>query len=229
MTANPLLSPNGPTSISSDPKYINLILAINGIIIYIISMESEETNLTSAEFIRIHFYSKTLPHLSADQQAEYNQLRGRLFDEIEPHNALEYEFFEQLVHASWQLDRARSLEDSALFQLTTDPNNKQFSKNLALFQRLRNSLERTQNVTIRELRRLIATRVLAVAINCTTLLTTETDAKVPALLDLRQTLPASETRPQRNVLSMSLARLKNPLAGYTPPEEAIERLKANAA
>ena len=75
----------------------------------------------------------------------------------------------------------------------------------------------------------IATRILAVAIDCSTLLTTETNARVPALLDLRQTLPASETRPQRSVLSMSLARLKDPLAGYTPPEEAIERLKAKAA
>lgn len=197
--------------------------------IHIIFMQTEETNLNTAEFIRTHFYTKTLPHLNTHQQADYSLLRRRLFDEIEPHNSMEHEIFEQLMHASWQLDRSRSLEDCALFQLSTDPNNKQFRKDLTAFQRSRASLERTQNVAIRELRRLIATRILAVAIDCSTLLTTETNARVPALLDLRQTLPASETRPQRSVLSMSLARLKDPLAGYTPPEEAIQRLKANAA
>lgn len=192
-------------------------------------METEETNLNTAGFIRTHFYTKTLPHLNPHQQAEYNLLRRRLFDEIDPHNALEHEVFEQLIHSSWQLDRSRALEDSALFQLTTDLNNKQFRKDLTAFQRSRNSLERTQNAAIKELRRLISTRILAVAIDCNTLLTTQTNAKVPALLDLRQTLPTAEIRPLRSVLSMSLARLKNPLADYTPPEDAIQRLKANAA
>ncbi len=192
-------------------------------------METEETNLNTAEFIRTHFYTKTLPHLNPHQQVEYNLLRGRLFDEIDPHNALEHEVFEQLIHSSWQLDRSRALEDCALFQLATDSNNKQFRKDLTAFQRSRNSLERTQNAAIKELRRLVSTRILAVAIDCNTLLTTQTNAKVPALLDLRQTLPTSEIRPLRSVLSMSLARLKNPLADYTPPEDAIQRLKANAA
>ena len=192
-------------------------------------MEKEETNLNITKFIRIHFYTKTLPHLNLQQQAEYNLLRGRLFDEIEPHNAIEHEVFEQLIHASWQLDRSRALEDCALFQLSTDPNNKQFRKDLIAFERSRNSLERTQNAAIRELRRLTSTRILAVAIDCNTLLTTQINAKVPALLDLRQTLPVSEIRPLRSVLSMSLARLKDPCAGYTPPEDAIKRLQANAA
>ena len=192
-------------------------------------METKETNPNTAEFIKTHFYTKTLPHLNLQQQAEYNLLRRRLFDEIEPHNALEHEIFEQLIHASWQLDRSRALEDYALFQLTTDQNNKQFRKDLSAFQRSRNSLERTQNAAICELRRLISTRILAVAIDCSTLLTTQTNAKVPALLDLRQTLPVSEIRPLRSVLSMSLARLKDPCAGYTPPEDAIKRLHANAA
>ena len=192
-------------------------------------METEEANLNTAEFIRTHFYTKTLPHLNPHQQAEYNLLRRRLFDEIDPHNALEHEVFEQLIHSSWQLDRSRALEDSALFQLANDLNNKQFRKDLMAFQRSRNSLERTQNAAIKELRRLISTRILAVAIDCNTLLTTQTNAKVPALLDLRQTLPTAEIRPLRSVLSMSLARLKNPLADYTPPEDAIQRLKANAA
>lgn len=186
-------------------------------------MQNFEEITHTAAFIRTHFYTKTLPHLTDQQQADYNTLRTRLFDEIEPHNALEHEIFEQLVHASWQLDRARSLEDSALFKLTSDPDNQQFRRDFNFFQRTRRALDRTVASSFKELRRLIATRVLAVAVDCNTLFTTETDAKVPPLLDLRETLPENEIRSQRSVLSMSLARLKNPQATYTSPEEALKR------
>ena len=192
-------------------------------------MANSEINRQIAVFICTHFYNKTLPHLDATQQAHYDQLRTRLFDEIEPHNAIEHELFEQFVHAAWQLDRARTLEDHALNKLASEPDHPQFKKDFLTFQRSRRSLDHTLNTALRELRRLIATRVLAVAIDCNTLLTTDTDAKVPTLLDLRQTLPQGELRPQRSVLSLSLARLKDPLAGYTPPEEAIARRHANAA
>lgn len=184
----------------------------------------EEINHTAA-FIRTHFYTKTLPHLSEEQQADYNTLRTRLFDEIEPHNALEHEIFEQLVHASWQLDRARALEDGALFKLTSEPDHPQFRRDFHAFARIRRALDRTIAAAFKELRRLTATRILAVAIDCNTIFTTDTNAKVPPLLDLRETLPANEIRSQRSVLSMSLARLRNPLATYTPPEEVLDRIR----
>ena len=191
-------------------------------------MEQNHNLATTAEFIREHFYTKTLPHLDQTQQAEYNALRTRLFDQIEPHNALEHQIFEQLVHAVWQLDRTRALEDKALFNLISDPDNQQFQRQFNAFQRNRRSLDRSIAIAFAELRRLVTTRVLAVAVDCNTIFTTDTDAKVPALLDLQQTLPHSDLRPQRNVLSMSLAQLKNPNATYTPPEVALNRIKSKS-
>jgi len=174
----------------------------------LISME------TTAAFLRTHFYTRTLPHLDPEQQAQYNHLRTQLFDDIEPQNAIEHEYFEQLVHASWQLDRVRQLEDHALFQLSSDPDNKQFRRDYANFQRCRRNLDRTVATCLKELRRLVTTRVLAVAVNANTSVTTETNAPVPALLDLQQVLPQGATRPHRDVLSLSLAKLKNPKATY---------------
>ena len=192
-------------------------------------MNKESISSQTATFIRTHFYTKTLPHLSPDQQENYNALRIRLFDQIEPHNALEHELFEQLVHASWQLDRVRNLEDRALAQLSTDPDNPQFRRNFNAFHRNRRSLDRTILLALKELRRLITTRVLAVAVDCNTQFTTDTEAKVPALLDLAQTLPPQEIRTHRAVLSISLARLQNPEARVIPREEVLERLRTNAA
>lgn len=192
-------------------------------------MEYMEYHAANATFIRTHFYMKTLVHLEVEQQAEYNTLRKYLFNEIEPSNAVELEVFEQLVHAAWQLDRTRALEDFALNQLCKEPEIKHFKATYAEFSRSRRSLDRTINTAMKELRRLITTRVLAVAIDCNTFITTQTDAKVPALLDLSQTLPHDQLRPRRAVLSMSLAKLKNPHATYTSPEEALESLKTMAA
>lgn len=179
----------------------------------------------TAKFIRMHFYTKALPNLDEAQQASYDILRTSLFDQIEPNNAIEHQLFEQLVHASWQLDRARALEDHALFQLTSEPDNAVFKRNYQAFLKNRRSLDFTISNALKELRRLIASRILAVTVDCHTLFTTETDARVPTLLDLQQTLPLSELRPNRNVLSISLARLKNPAAKFTPPQEILNRMQ----
>ena len=192
-------------------------------------MEYMESHSTISTFIRTHFYTKRLPHLEPEQQAQYDAIRANLFNEIEPSNAIEHEVFEQLVHASWQLDRTRALEDFALTQLSVDPNNSQFRKNYTSFQKSRQALDRTINSALKELRRLITTRILAVAVDCNTMLTTQTEANVPALLDLQKILPANERQPNAQHLTMSLARLKNPNATYTPPELAAKRLKARAA
>jgi len=192
-------------------------------------MEYMELRSTLSTFIRTHFYTKHLPHLEPEQQAQYDTMRANLFNEIEPGNAIEHEVFEQLVHASWQLDRTRALEDFALTQLFSDPHNPQLRKNFASFQKSRQALDRTINSALKELRRLITTRILAVAVDCNTMLTTQTEANVPALLDLQQILPAEDRRKKTQHLTMSLARLKNPSATYTPPELAAEKLKARAA
>jgi len=184
----------------------------------------------TAAFIRTHFYTKTIPHLDQAQQESYDILRASLFDQIEPHNALEHQLFEQFVHASWQLDRARSLEDHALFQLSSDPDNAAFKRNYQAFLKNRRSLDFSINNALKELRRLIASRILAVTVDCHTLYTTQTDAKVPALLDLQHTLPLSELRPNRNILSISLARIKNPAANFTSPQEILnQRQEASSA
>jgi hypothetical protein len=207
---------------------LKIILAFIEKLNHIIPMENNSTFQTTAAFIREHFYTKNLPHLDENQQAEYDTLRTRLFDEIEPHNALEHQMFEQLVHAAWQLDRSRSLEDIALFNLTSDADNPQLQRQFNNFQRNRRALDRTIAAATNELRRLIATRILAVPINCNTLFTTNTDAKVPTLLDLQKTLPPADLRPQRNVLSLALAQLKNPDASFTSPEAALNRIQSRS-
>ncbi len=195
----------------------------------IIFMEYMEYHAESANHIRTLFYLKTFAHLEPEQQASYDALRKTLFNEINPSNAVELEVFEQLIHSAWQLERTRALEDFALNQLSADPDNQQFRKSYSEFSRARRALDRTINSAIKELRRLITTRVLAVAIDCNTVITTQTDAKVPALLDLIQTLRHDELRPRRAVLSMSLAKLKNPHATYTPPEIALASVRTAAA
>jgi len=138
-------------------------------------------------------------------------LRANLFNEIELSNAVEHEVFEQLVHALWQLECTRALEDFSLTQLLSDPTNPQFRK---ITHTSKNPDKRSKS---------------SVAVDCNTRLTTQTEANVPALLNLQQILPANERQPKAQHLSMCLARLKNPNATYTPPELAAEKLKARAA
>jgi hypothetical protein len=180
-------------------------------------------------FLREHFRTLPQSHLSAEEQLAYDHLRSSLFDDINPYNALEHQIFEQLVHASWQLTRMRPLEDMALAALARDPEDKQLLRNYNAFLKNRRSLDRTIQLCFAELRRLVTTRVLAVPVDCNTFHTTNTNAHVPLLLDLRETLPPAELRATRNVLSLSLAHLSSPDAMRVDPTEIRNKPKANAA
>ncbi len=63
-------------------------------------MDNMESHSQISTFTRTHFFTKRLPHLEPEQQAQYDTIRANLFNEIEPSNAIEHEVFEQLVHTS---------------------------------------------------------------------------------------------------------------------------------
>jgi len=100
------------------------------------------------------FYSP-VARLAPEQRQDYEQLHRALASELCPDGALESEFFDRLVVASWHLRLVTALESELLFG-PEDPfaDDSPAAAKLARIARYRRDLERSRARALAELRRL---------------------------------------------------------------------------
>jgi len=114
-----------------------------------------EGKAAAAQNARKEGFSSPVARLAPEQRADYERLRRALAEELNPDGALEAEFFDRLVVASWHLRLVTVLE-SELLAGPEDPfaDDSPAAAKLARIARYRRDLERSRSRALAELRRL---------------------------------------------------------------------------
>jgi len=179
---------------------------------------TEEGKAKSSQNARTHGLSSAKLFLPADRLEEFHSLYTALYEEIRPVGELQMQFFEQLVHASWNTNLARTLLAHAWEKLD--------EKAIANANRYVNQYERSFAKALKEIKTLQTDLALrAIREN-------EPIADLPFTCEIkvianeatklaRQTAPPPERPTRRTAILTQIGAAFDPLALETRPNEEI--------
>jgi hypothetical protein len=128
----------------------------------------------------------TTLNLSSEERAEFKQFHAQYLAELQPKGVLEFAFFDQIVHAAWNLRRGRrmeaQLEVDAFDPLADD-------KHFKMLERLGRYLDRNERMLERAVKQLQA---LQTSRAVREQMTPEAEKKTPALADLAKSSPLTQ-------------------------------------
>jgi hypothetical protein len=153
---------------------------------------TDEGKARSARNSTKHGLSSRELVIRPEERADFEQLQNDLVDDLRPDGALQDILFAQIVHASWNLRRVRTLE-AGLFTGDSDPlADEQNEARLDRLDRYAQRFERTLLRAIKELRRLQTDRIANLSIDAC-----HADTLSP-LVDIKAVAVAKRTHYQGN-------------------------------
>ncbi len=132
-----------------------------------------------------------------NQRQEFETLRKDLLKQVQPEGTVEEILFKELLHAAWNLERVRHLEDQLFFHCADRLADPGFDQKLDMYTRFHARFERTFHRTLKELKSLQTHS----SVNAT--YTTATQHKPPALVEMgkvtKQTQKWRNSEPEMDI------------------------------
>ena len=144
-----------------------------------------------------------------NQRQEFETLRQDLLKQVQPEGTVEEILFKELLHAAWNLERVRHLEDQLFFHCADRLADPGFDQKLDMYTRFHARFERTFHRTLKEL------KSMQTESSVSTTYTQMTKHKPPALVNMgevnKQTQNWRHPEPDMGVLEEWMAQ-----AGVVP-------------
>ena len=147
------------------------------------------------------------------ERTQYDSLKAKLFDQVQPEGELELQAFERYAFATFQADRARQMEIDTQERWLNEPNSDSSFLQMERIIKLGSLQERRADKALNEIRRLQRDRFSALAVHSEMYLY-EQKGDIPA------TLPVFEMR-KANQAYGSASQMASLILTNTPDSRAI--------